>query len=99
MLRWASNYFASIPTMFIDGLLYTALAILTGINTTFGGDEAAKYVSPEPLFWVKSLCSWSAQGLLAVKLYRSTAFADHQDAKKQAVPTFTPETGKEIPTP
>ena len=83
MIRWAATYFGSIPAMFIDGTIYFALAILTFLTTNLGTDEAAKYVSPAVLFWLKTGLGAVASGLLAIKMFRSTAYADHQATKTE----------------
>lgn len=64
--------------IFIDGLLYAAVAIFGFLQTQFGGEEAVKLLSPQVLFWVKTVVGALAAGALAVKLFRSTAYAEHQ---------------------
>ncbi len=72
----------NIPGMWIDGMLYVLLA-LTGFWMIFlGTDEAAKWVAPAVLFWTKGVIGSLDAGFLALKLYRSTAFAGHVAEQK-----------------
>lgn len=82
MIRALQKYFSSIPPVFIDGFVYVMVQMLTVLSTQFGTDEAAKYVSAAPLFWMKIVIGELAAGFLAVKMYRSTSYADHLEAKK-----------------
>lgn len=66
------------PAVFIDGALYVGVAGFAFLQTVFGSDEAAKFIAPIVLFWLKTGVGTASASLLATKLYRSTAFADHQ---------------------
>jgi hypothetical protein len=78
--------------MYIDGVLYVCIAVFTFLQTQFGGDEAAKYITPVDLFWLKLVVGALAAGALALKLYRSTAFADNKAAAsvQKAIDTGAP---------
>lgn len=68
-----------LPAVFIDGALYVGVAVFAFLQTAFSGDEAAKYITPPVvLFWIKVFLGTGAAATLSVKLYRSTAYADHQ---------------------
>jgi len=82
MIRWASNYFKGIPAVFIDGAIYVAVAMFLAAQTGFGDDEAAKYIGASTLFWLKKILATIGAGLLALKMYRSTAYGEHQREKK-----------------
>ncbi len=90
MLRYIQGYFSTITPMYVDGALYVSIAIFGFLSTVFGGDEAAKYVNPEAVFWIKTTIGTFSAGLLALKLYRSTAFADHLADKKQSAALTPP---------
>src|SRR5438034_6732248 len=77
MIRATVNYFRSIPAVVIDGLTFVLIQMLTFLAAAFGGDEAAKYVAPAILFWLKLLVGELACGFLALKMFRSTAYGDH----------------------
>lgn len=82
MIRWASNYLASVPAVFIDGLTYVLIAILAAALTMYSTDDAAKYIEPQTLWKVKGALGIVSAGLLALKMFRSTAYADHQENKR-----------------
>lgn len=71
----------SYVNVLIDGSLYAGIAAFGAAQAAFAGDEAAKYIAPETLFKVRTICQVGWQTLLAVKLYRSTGFAKHQQDK------------------
>ncbi len=66
-----------IPPVVIDGVIYAGIALLGFLSTQFNTDDAAKFISPFWLFWIKTFCGASAATLLAIKLYRSTGYAEH----------------------
>lgn len=82
MIRAAQQYFASIPAVFIDGLLYVLIAFFGFWTGSLSSDDSGKYISPRILWWGKQALGSVAAALLAVKMFRSTAFADHQQQKK-----------------
>ena len=67
----------------IDGMLYVWIAILTFIATQFSSDDAAKYIPAETLFWSKMAIGTISTGLVALKMFRSTSFAKHQEAENK----------------
>lgn len=101
MLRWASSYLGSIPPVFIDGLTYVLIAFFGSVATGLGTDDAAKYVSPEALFWLRMFCGAMGATLISLKMYRSTAYSDHLASKEKAntIEPLRAEPNKDIPTP
>jgi len=91
MIQWAAKYFEGISPMFIDGLLYASIAIFQFLQTAFGSDEAGKFIDLQLLFYVKTAVGCTASGLLAIKLYRSTSYADHKEMKKNETAFLTRE--------
>lgn len=67
--------------LWIDGCTYLGIAFVTSLNTSFGSDEASKWIAPQTLFWFRTNGAAIVAGLLAVKLFRSTSFAHHQQVK------------------
>lgn len=57
--------------------LYAAIAFFAFSQTTFGGDEAAKYISAFWLFILKYLFGSGSAVLLAIKMFCSTTFSDY----------------------
>ena len=83
MIQFISNYFKSVPAVFIDGVLYVAIAFFGAITAALSSDEASKYLSPEVLFWTRTFCSVNGAWILALKMFRSTGYAQHQEDKKR----------------
>jgi hypothetical protein len=69
--------------MHFNLVIYCAIAFFTALNASFSTDEAAKYISPTVLFWLRTTCSSLTGTLLAAKLFLSTSYADWQ-AKRRA---------------
>lgn len=99
MVRALSNYFGSIPAVFIDGALYALMAWFIFSQSYLGGDEAAKFISPAAKFWINYAMGGFAAFIGAVKMFRSTAYSDHQERKNATVPSYQPEANRETPTP
>jgi len=82
MIARLATYLSTVPAVFIDGLIYILLALTAANGAFLGSDNAAKYISPQVLFYLQ----WSNDGggamLLALKMFRSTAFAEHQKSKE-----------------
>ena len=83
MFKITHKYFSTIPSVFIDGLLFVAIALFTSLSASVSSDEAAKYIDAQTLFWFKMFLSASAATVLALKMYRSTTFSEHQEVKKE----------------
>lgn len=62
--------------MAIDGWTYVAIAFFGAAAAAFGSDEAAKYIEPMYLFWLRTFCTIAGASFLALKMFRSTAYAD-----------------------
>lgn len=88
MIRSIAVYLTSIPPVFVDGTLYALVAMFGFLQAQFGSDDAAKYLSPVHLFWIKTVVGAMASVALAMKLYRSTSYADHQQKLKDDTAFF-----------
>lgn len=82
MIAWAARYFGSIPPVFIDGLLYCMIALFVFCQSYFSGDEAAKYIAPNIKFWLNAALGSLAACISALKMFRSSTYAEHQQKKK-----------------
>lgn len=71
----------SVPAVFIDGCLYFFISIQTAVSLSLNSEEAYKYVNPFVLYWLKNSVAWGLAGCGAIKMFRSTSYSDHQDAK------------------
>lgn len=60
-----------IPAVWIDGTLYVSIAIFGVLQTSFASEEAVKFITPEKLFWTKTIIGAMASGALALKMFRS----------------------------
>jgi len=65
--------------IYIDGALYCFIALFGFAQAYFSSDEAYKYVSPYTLFWAKCIIGMGAAVAGALKMFRSTTFADHKN--------------------
>ena len=63
----------------LDGFLYACIASFTFSQAFFNSDEAYKYVNPFILFWMKYVFGMGAATAGAVKMFRSTVFADNKN--------------------
>ena len=83
IVRFA-KYCASIPAMFLDGALYCSMNLVPVFIALLNSDTTSKYITP---FWI-----WLVGGitillntlLVSLKMFRSTAYAEHQADKKKA---------------
>ena len=83
MLAAIANYFKTVPSVFIDGLVWVFIAEFAYCQSYFGTDEAVKYLSPRSRFWLLFAIGSGAVMCGALKMFRSTSYADHQEQKKQ----------------
>ena len=83
MIRGLAAYFAGVSPVFIDGLTYVMIALVGAIAAALSSDEAAKFIQPTMLFWGRTVCQSVGAALLALKMFRSTSFAEHIEEKKQ----------------
>ncbi len=60
----------------LDAVLYVLVAMFAAMNSSLGGDESAKMIPPEILYWAKFIVTAAGSGALALKMFRSTSFAD-----------------------
>lgn len=99
MIRALQRYFSGIPAVFIDGLLYTLIAVFGATLAILTSEEVYKYLGPYTIFYLKSGTSIGLAGASAIKMFRSTAYSDHQEKKKSDTQFFRAEPNKDIPTP
>jgi hypothetical protein len=99
MIKWASKYFGSIPAVFIDGMLYALLGLFIFLQSYISSDEALKHISEGARWWTLLVVGCCATLVGAIKMFRSTAFSDHQEQKKAPVRSFTPTENTQTPVP
>jgi hypothetical protein len=82
MLTKMSKYFSDVPPIYIDGALYSGILIFGFLVSYFSSDEAEKYISAVALFWLKGFFGLFAAWFGGIKMFRSNAYAEHQEKKK-----------------
>jgi len=63
-------------------ILYILMALSTAIASFLGSDEAAKYITPETLFWARGINSVIGGVALTIKGVISTGFQDWLNKKQ-----------------
>ena len=81
-MNWILNLIDKTPAVVIDGLLYMSAGLFAFLMTQFGNDEAAKWVEPKSLFWLKTWTGAMANASLNLKMFRSNALNDYRNQKK-----------------
>lgn len=83
--------------MHTDGLLWVLVGVFTAMGATLTSDESYKYVMPGTLYWMKFYIGAMNAGCLALKMFRSTAFAKHLQNNPEPAkhPVVVAETVKE----
>lgn len=62
--------------MILDAIIYISIAVTGYLMTQWGSDEAGKFISLQSLFWLKTGTGCVSAGSLALKMFRSTTYAD-----------------------
>ena len=83
MILYMLRLWSKLHPSTIDGSLYVGIAVFGAIIACINTDEAAKYLQPEILFWLRTTCSVCSASLLALKMYRSTGYAQSKVDKEQ----------------
>lgn len=94
MIQRLFNYFGQVPPVFLDGFLYTLIAVFGALQGHLSLDDAAKWISPQILFWLKGIVVVCLTSVTSIKMYRSTSFAEHRAKKNGDTTTFV-----KAPTP
>lgn len=61
--------------MILDATIYVTIAVAGFLMTQFGSDEAAKYIDPQALFYLKTTNGCLSAGALALKMFRSETYS------------------------
>lgn len=81
MIRSIRDYIAKpppIPDAYIDGALYFLIAVFGALLAGLTEDDAYKYIEAYTLYFLKMFSKVGLAGATAIKMYRSTGFADHK---------------------
>ena len=71
-----------VDPIFVDGGLYVGMAIFTALSGFFSTDEAAKYLEPVYLFWLRGFCTTNGAWMLALKMFRSSHYSEYRKNKE-----------------
>lgn len=88
-----------IPAVWIDGTLYVSIAMFAALQTAFGSEEAVKFISPERLFWTKTVIGALAAGTLSLKMFRSNPKPTEPEPPKSGVTEFFAKPNPPEPKP
>ena len=83
MIQRLADYLSKIPPVFVDGSLYVIIAVLASAIAFISSDDAAKYIEAGTLFWIKGIVTSLNAAAVALKMYRSTQYAEHREEKKK----------------
>ena len=70
-----------LQSIHIDGALYVGIGFLTAIQGGFSTDDAAKYIEPSLLWWLRTLVMAALASVAALKMFRSQSYSDYVKAK------------------
>jgi hypothetical protein len=71
----------NIRAVHIDGAIFVGIAITGAAASALGSVDAAIWVAPSTLWYVKNVFTAVAAGLLSLKMFRSQAYS--KDVKEQ----------------
>ncbi len=85
--------------MWIDGVLYSCIALFGFLQAYFSSEEAYKYLNPYVLFWIKAAVGGLGSVAGALKMFRSTTFADHKEEQSTNSKVTVTVQSPQQPTP
>jgi hypothetical protein len=77
-IKWTVN---GITPAQLDGTLYVLIAVFGVTQSVFSADDAYKYVNPYLIFWIKSVTAIIGAGVGALKMFRSTTYAEYMKSE------------------
>lgn len=66
---------------FVNGGLFVGMNVMAALALFFTGDDAAKWIAPVWLFWIKGLVAVINNALLALKTFLSQMKQEHPEIK------------------
>lgn len=93
MIRAIANYCTTLPAVWIDGSLYVTMSVVTFWLGILNSDQARAFIGPKAMFILTFVIGTANVALLSIKMFRSTAYADHQRDKQAsgATPAVVPQ--------
>lgn len=91
MINWVIKRYGNMKSVVIDGFLYVVIAVCGFAEATLTSDDIFKYMNPYCVFYSKWIMGMIGAGATALKMFRSTSYSEHQDAKKAAANAQLPD--------
>lgn len=82
MITWLVNKYGNMKPVVLDGALYVIIAVCGTITAILTSEEVYKYMNPYFVFYFKVINEIFTAAATALKMYRSTSYADHAAEKK-----------------
>lgn len=76
------RFFPDTKPVVVDGWLYVTIAVSGAAMTYLGEDSSYKYLDPYFIFYAKGASGLILQAANALKMFRSTGYAQHLEAKR-----------------
>lgn len=90
MINFIIKHYGGLKPVVIDGFLYVIIAVCGFAEATLTSDDVFKYMNPYLVFYIKWIVGMLGAGATALKMFRSTSYSEHQDAKKaEAIKNLT----------
>lgn len=64
-------------SMYVDAALYMGIAFFTALTGALATDEAAKFIVPPLLWYIRTAATTLLATTAALKMFRSQAFSDY----------------------
>lgn len=91
MINYIIKTYGGLKPVVIDGFLYVVIAVCGFAEATLTSDDVYKYMIPWMVFYSKWIIGMVGAGATALKMFRSTSYSEHQDAKKAAASLNLPD--------
>lgn len=88
--------YGGLKPVVIDGFLYVVIAVCGFAEATLTSDDVYKYMNPFLVFYTKWIVGMIGAGATALKMFRSTSYSEHQDAKKAEASKNLPDSVQTI---
>lgn len=84
-------------TIWIEGILYSCIALFGFGQAYFGSDESSKYLTGPERFWLLAMIGAGAAITGALKMYRSNTFTHFQQERGEGqVPDVKAKEGEKV---
>lgn len=84
------QWLTSVKPVVVDGLLYVVIAFFTSLVGLLAQDEAYKWLNPYLVYFGKTFGTLMLATATALKMFRSSSYADHRAAEDEKEKCKTP---------